>query len=285
MAVLVLSEAGAEATARLISAAEKLGAAEKPGGPVEVVSAGDDATPEAVAAALARRVRAGGHGAVVGGMSRLARAALTRLAGLLDVMPVVDVVAIEAPDTFVRPMHAGNVLARVRSTDEVRVVLARAAAFAPAEMAQMEIAPLELAESDMLGVEVLGDERHDGEHPPLGSARVVVGFGHGAAGEEARRLMEELARKLNAAIGATRMVVDAGLAPNDWQVGQTGQAIAPKLYLAFGISGAQQHVAGIHDAEIVVAVNTDAQAPIFRHADYGLVMDAEQALRELLEKL
>jgi electron transfer flavoprotein alpha subunit len=255
---------------------------------VEVVSAGDDATPEAVAAALARRVREGRHAAVVGGMSRLARAALTRLAGLLDVMPVVDVVAIEAPDTFVRPMHAGNVLARVQSADDVKVLLVRAAAFEPveaAEMAQMEIAPLELAESDMLGVEVLGDERHDGEHPPLDSARVVVGFGHGASGEQARKLVEELARKLNAAIGATRMVVDAGLAPNDWQVGQTGQTIAPKLYLAFGISGAQQHVAGIRDAEIVVAVNTDREAPIFRHADHGLVMDAEQALRELLEKL
>ena len=185
-------------------------------------------------------------------------------------------------------MFAGNIIAHVRLVDAPRIVLLRPAAFAPVGE-QAEAAPVErIAVPDDLPrpAEVVAEERHDAQgRPPLEQARIVLGMGRGAADAESRALLEKLADALGAGIAATRMVVDEGLAPNEWQVGQTGKSIAPALYMAFGISGAHQHIAGIRDAQIIAAVNTDAEAPIFRAADVGLVMDARTALRELLERI
>ncbi len=230
-----------------------------------------------------------GHDVFVGGMASMAhREILPRLAGLLDVMGLSDVLAIEDASTFRRPAYAGNVITTVRLTDDgPRVLLLRENAFERAGEERSQPAPVEeLAVPDDLPapVKVLAEERHDDTGPDLESARIVLGMGRGVSGEESREMLLELAERLNAAVAATRMVVDDGLAPSEWQVGQTGKRIAPALYMAFGISGAHQHLAGIRDAELIVAVNTDDQAPIFRAADFGLVMDAAEALRLLRER-
>lgn len=225
---------------------------------------------------------------LIGGMNAAHREALPRLAGMLGVMALTDVIGIEGPGAFRRPMFAGNIVARVRLADTPRILLVRPAAFAAAGE-RAEAAPVEtIAVPDDLPhpAAVMAEERHDAQgRPPLEQARIVLGMGRGAADAESRALLEQLAKSLGAAIAATRMVVDEGLAPNEWQVGQTGKTIAPALYMAFGISGAHQHIAGIRDAQIIAAVNMDAEAPIFRTADVGLAMDARAALRELLERV
>ena len=225
---------------------------------------------------------------IIGAMASHAhREILPRLAGLLDVMALSDVIEIRERDIYRRPAYAGNVITTVRLPDDgPRLLLVRESAFAPATQTATP-APLEelaVPEDLPVPVRIVAEERHDAAGPTLDTARIVVGMGRGAAGEEARELLRQLAMRLNAAIAATRVVVDDGLAPNEWQVGQTGKRIAPALYLAFGISGAHQHLAGIRDSGLIVAINTDEEAPIFRAADYGLVMDAAEALRQLLEK-
>ena len=313
MRVLVLAQVedgalGAETT-RLVGAAATLG------GDVDVLVAGHGVGAAARAAAmldgvarvfladapvlaqhLAEQVAAllkglpgfSDHAVIIGGMNAAHREALPRLAGMLGVMALTDVIGIEGLDTFRRPMFAGNIIARVRLLDAPHIVLLRPAAFAPAEE-RAEAAPVEtVAVPDDLPqpVTVVAEERHDAQgRPPLEQARIVLGMGRGAADPESRALIGQLADALGAGIAATRMVVDEGLAPNELQVGQTGKSIAPALYMAFGISGAHQHIAGIRDAQVIAAVNTDAEAPIFRAADLGLVMDARTALRELLERI
>lgn len=230
-----------------------------------------------------------GYDVFIGGMASMAhREILPRLAGLLDVMGLSDVLAIEDENIFRRPAYAGNVITTVRLMDEgPRILLLRESAFERAGEERAQPVPVEelaVPEDLPAPVKVLAEERHDGTGPDLESARVVLGMGRGVSGGKAREMLLELAERLNAAVAATRVVVDEGLAPNDWQVGQTGKRIAPALYVAFGVSGAHQHLAGIRDAGLIVAVNTDEQAPIFRAADYGLVMDGEEALRRLLEK-
>jgi len=243
---------------------------------------------EPVAALLRRLPGLDDYAVILGGMGAAHREILPRLAGMLGVMALTDVIGIEAPDTFRRPMFAGNIIATVRLAGAPRIVLVRPTAFAPAEE-RTETAPVEaLAVPDDLPqpMEIVAEERHDAQgRPPLEQARIVLGMGRGAADAESRALLEKLADALGAGIAATRMVVDEGLAPNDWQVGQTGKSIAPALYMAFGISGAHQHLAGVRDAQVIAAVNTDSEAPIFRAADVGLVMDAHTALQALLERL
>ena len=243
---------------------------------------------EPMAALLKRLPAFDDYVVILGGMNAAHREALPRLAGMLGVMALTDVIGIEAPDTFRRPMFAGNIIAHARLLDTPRILLVRPAAFAPAAE-RAEAAPVEkVAVPDDLPrpAEVVAEERHDARgRPPLEQARIVLGMGRGAADPESRALLEQLAKSLGAAIAATRMVVDEGLAPNEWQVGQTGKTIAPALYMAFGISGAHQHLAGIRDAQIIAAVNTDAEAPIFKAADVGLVMDARTALQGLLKRI
>ncbi|MBF0138369.1 MAG: electron transfer flavoprotein subunit alpha/FixB family protein [Magnetococcales bacterium] len=211
---------------------------------------------------------------------------LPRVAGLLGVAMASQVVEILAPDRFVRPLHAGNLYATVRLRDQPILLTVRLSAFPPAIPGQ-ECAPLE-----GLSVPPGGNQsRHLGFDPSppseqdLLTARVVVGGGHGLAAGGNFAPIQALAKPLQAAVGATRAAVDAGLAPNDWQIGQTGKSIAPDLYMAIGISGTIQHVAGIKDAKTIVAINHDPQAPIFAIADYGLTADLYTAIPDLLQSL
>jgi len=295
-----------EPTARALTAAQALG------GEVHVLVAGKDCGPAAAEAAklagvakvlqaesdtlahgLAEPVAAlvvalaGPYDAIVAAATSAGKNVMPRVAALLDVMQVSDVTAVLSPDTFERPIYAGNAVETVQSPEAKKVLTVRSSAFKPADIGGT--APVEAVEaaaaspgrSDLVGAEIARLDR-----PELTSARVVISGGRAfQSAENFRKYLEPLADKLGAAIGASRAAVDAGYAPNDYQVGQTGKVVAPDLYIACGISGAIQHLAGMKDAKVIVAINKDPDAPIFQVADYGLVGDVFTLLPELEKAL
>jgi len=207
-----------------------------------------------------------------------------RLAARLDIMPVTDVVAILGPDRFVRPIYAGNALQTLTDPQPLHLLTLRASAFAPA--AAGNAAPIQaLDNAGQSAASIIAAHRTPGDRPDLATARVVVAGGVAVGSAEGFQLIEMLGRKLGAAIGATRAAVDAGYAPNDWQVGQTGKVIAPDLYIAIGISGALQHLAGIQGAKKIVAINTDPEAPLVKLADAALIGDLFEIVPQLIAEL
>ena len=294
-----------ESTARALTAAVALG------GDVHMLVAGKDSAGAAAAAAklagvakvlhadgdlLAHQLSeplsaliislAGGYDAFVAAATATGKTVMPRVAALLDVMQVSEIVKVIAPGTFERPIYAGNALETVRTGDAKRVITVRAAAFRPAgdggtASVETVAVPTTPQVSTFVGAELTRSER-----PDLTAARVVISGGRAfQSAENFRKYLEPLADKLKAAIGASRAAVDAGYAPNELQVGQTGKVVAPELYIAIGISGAIQHLAGMKDARVIVAINKDPDAPIFSVADYGLVGDLYEILPALTEAL
>lgn len=210
---------------------------------------------------------------------------LPRVAALLDVAQISEIVAVKSADTFVRPIYAGNALATVQSNDPIKVITVRGTAFAEASTGgSAPIVALEIVMSQSMS-SFVSQQLSVSERPELTAASIIISGGRGMQSGENFVLIERVADKLGAAIGASRAAVDAGFVPNDMQVGQTGKIVAPELYIAVGISGAIQHLAGMKDSKVIVAINKDEEAPIFQVADYGLVDDLFKVLPELAEKL
>ena len=229
---------------------------------------------------------AGSYDALVAPATTNGKNTMPRVAALLDVMQVSDVTKVVGPDTFERPIYAGNAIQTVKSSDKKKVITVRTSTFQAA--GQGGSAPVEnaAAASDPGLSSFVGEELSKSDRPELTSAKIIISGGRAMQSRENfTKYIEPVADKLGAAVGASRAAVDAGYAPNDWQVGQTGKVVAPELYIAVGISGAIQHLAGMKDSKVIVAINKDEEAPIFQVADYGLVADLYQALPELATEL
>jgi len=310
MAILVLAEHDhgtlKKATLNAIAAAQKIG------GDIHVLVAGTNAGEAAKAAANAAGVAkalhadsaalseflaenvaalvvsiAKGYTHILAPATSNGKNVMPRVAALLDMQQISEIVAVESPDTFVRPIYAGNALATVQSKDAIKVITVRTTGFdavadagGSGTVEKLE-APADSGLSSFVGREVSKSER-----PELTSAKIIVSGGRGMAnGENFKTVLEPLADTLGAGMGASRAAVDAGFVPNDWQVGQTGKIVAPDLYIAVGISGAIQHLAGMKDSRVIVAINKDEEAPIFSVADYGIVGDLFQVVPQVVEAL
>ncbi|MBD3833497.1 electron transfer flavoprotein subunit alpha/FixB family protein [Brevundimonas bullata] len=275
--VLVLGK-GAQAVA---DAAAKISGVRK------VLLAEGDAVAHGLAEAVEATVLplAAGYDAILSPATTDGKNFAPRLAAKLDVAPISDIVEVVSADTFVRPIYAGNALETVQSADAKKVITVRPTAFAAA--AEGGSASVEsVAAGEAPKTAFVSEEMVKSDRPELGAAKIIVSGGRAlGSADEFHAVMEPLADKLGAAIGASRAAVDAGYAPNDYQVGQTGKVVAPALYIAIGISGAIQHLAGMKDSKVIVAINKDADAPIFQVADYGLVADYKTAVPELMAAL
>ncbi len=241
---------------------------------------------ENLAALLVDVVKTGGYSHVLAPATTFGKNVLPRVAALLDVAQISDIVGIESADTFVRPIYAGNALATVKSADPVKVITVRTTAFDAVAQGGSAAVEAIAAGPDLAQSKLVGRELTKSARPELGAAKIIVSGGRGlGSGDNYRAVLEPLADKLGAAMGASRAAVDAGFVPNDYQVGQTGKIVAPQLYVAVGISGAIQHLAGMKDSKVIVAINKDPEAPIFQVADYGLVADLFETVPQLVSAL
>lgn len=309
MAVLVVADVHGnsidESTHKTVTSAQAIG------GDVDILIAGSGADDAAAAAAKISGVRkvlhadapyyanrlaepmaalivslADGYDAILKTAATTGKNVMPRVAALLDVMQISEIVAVEAPDTFVRPIYAGNAMQTVKSNDAKKVITVRSTAFKAAEEGgSASVEKVDAADDPALS-EFVGEELTKSDRPELTGARIVISGGRALGSyENFEEYIFPIADKLGAAVGASRAAVDAGYVPNDYQVGQTGKVVAPELYIAVGISGAIQHLAGMKDSKVIVAINKDEEAPIFQVADYGLVADLFKALPELNEAL
>ncbi|MDU8927091.1 FAD-binding protein [Alisedimentitalea sp. MJ-SS2] len=308
MAVLLLAEVNngelaMDATAKAVTAASSLGeitvlaagasaaaageAAAKIDGVAKVLVAEDAALGHRLAESTAATIvaLAGDYEHIVAPATTDAKNVMPRVAALLDAMVISDVSGVVDANTFERPIYAGNAIQTVKSSDAKKVITFRTSTFDAAGEGGSAAVETASAAADPGLSSWVEDKVAASDRPELTSAGVVVSGGRGVGSEDDFKLIEQLADKLGAAVGASRAAVDSGYAPNDWQVGQTGKVVAPELYVAVGISGAIQHLAGMKDSKVIVAINKDEEAPIFQVADYGLVADLFTAVPELIEKL
>jgi electron transfer flavoprotein alpha subunit len=263
-------------------------AAAKLDGVAKVLLADAPAYEHALAEPLAALIvsLAGSYDAIVSPATTTGKNVMPRVAALLDVMQISDIIKVVAPDTFERPIYAGNAIQTVKSKDAKRVITVRTSTFQATGEGGSATVENANAAADPGISSFVGEELSKSERPELTSAKIIISGGRAMQSRENfTKYIEPVADKLGAAVGASRAAVDAGYAPNDWQVGQTGKVVAPELYIAVGISGAIQHLAGMKDSKVIVAINKDEEAPIFQVADYGLVADLYQALPELAEAL
>ena len=286
-------------------------AAQRIGGDIDILVAGNQCAPAAQAAAAIPGVKkvlvadaphhayalaenlctlvvsiARNYSHVLAPSTSAGKNVLPRVAALLDVAQISDIIKVESADTFVRPIYAGNALATVQSGDAIKVITVRSTGFDAAQATGGSATIENVAAGADSGLSsMIGQELTKSARPELTSARAIVSGGRGMGNGENFKMLEALADKLGAAVGASRAAVDSGFVPNDYQVGQTGKIVAPELYIAVGISGAIQHLAGMKDSKVIVAINKDAEAPIFQVADYGLVADLFQAVPELTSAL